>query len=122
MSHIIKCAVKMEDGEALKTACAHLNLTISAFGTHKLWNRQTMDGYAINFEDWEHPVVIDAQGDPHYDNYGGTWGDQDKLDELAQRYAIEKAKNEMAADGYTDTWEEICEETGEIDLVANDYS
>ena len=56
----------------------------------------------MQLPDWQYPVVCDlASGQVQYDNFGGHWGDQKKLDALVQAYAIEKCRIEARKKGHS---------------------
>ena len=40
-------------------------------------------------------VVDTANGQVHYDNFEGRWGEQSQLDRLLQAYAVEKTRMEV---------------------------
>ena len=65
---------------------------------------ETVHGLAVRLRDWKYPVVFDtATGETRYDNYGGHWGKQERLDEFLQAYAVERAKIEARRSGYSVT-------------------
>jgi len=66
--------------------------------------------------DWRYPVVCNAAtGEVRYDNYGGRWGDQARLNEFLQRYALEKARLEARRRGHTITEQSLSD--GSIKLT-----
>jgi hypothetical protein len=49
-----------------------------------------------------YPIVIDTtSGTLSYDNYGGSWGEQQKLDQFVQAYAVAKARQDAHRRGYS---------------------
>ena len=59
------------------------------------------EGLAVELSGWRYPVVCEiATGTLKYDNYRGTWGEQEQLDRFMQAYACEKAKLEARRAGH----------------------
>ncbi|WP_315851082.1 hypothetical protein [Blastopirellula marina] len=46
-------------------------------------------------------VCDTASGQIHFDNYGGRWGKQSRLDAFLQAYSVEKALIEARRKGHT---------------------
>ena len=42
-----------------------------------------------------------ATGEAQYDNYGGRWGDQSRLEQFLQAYAVEQTKIEARRKGHS---------------------
>jgi hypothetical protein len=58
-------------------------------------------GLAVQLPKWRYPAVCDcSNGQVHYDNFGGHWGEQAKLDQFLQAYAVERAKAEARRKGH----------------------
>jgi len=101
LSHIVQIHTQVRDPAAIVAACQRLGLPQPVHKTVKLFSA-TVTGLAVQLPNWRYPVVCDvASGQIKYDNYGGAWGDQAKLDEFLQRYAAEKAKLEARKRGYS---------------------
>ncbi len=50
-------------------------------------------GLGVQLRDWRYPVVFDlTTGESKFDNYGGAWGKQERLNEFLQAYAVEKTQ------------------------------
>ena len=65
---------------------------------------------------WRYPVVCDmASGQVKFDNFGGDWGEQAKLDQFLQAYATEKAKIEARKRGHSVTEQSLAD--GSIKLT-----
>lgn len=100
MSHIVTLQARLHDPHAVAAACHRLSLGAPVQGTTELFSGEAT-GLIVRFPAWEYPVVIDTlTGNVHYDNYGGSWGDQKQLDGFLQMYAVEKAKLEARKKGY----------------------
>ena len=91
MSHIVTIIAQIRDPVAVAAACRRLQLPPPIDGRHQLFAAQA-DGLAVQLRDWRYPVVAHlATGELRYDNFQGRWGDSQRLDELRQAYAVEKA-------------------------------
>lgn len=100
MSHIVTIQTKVRDVDAATAACRRLELAEPTVGTAALFGG-TVDGLLIRLPSWTYPVVVDlATGDVKFDNYGGAWGEQAKLNQFLQMYAVEKAKLEARKKGF----------------------
>ena len=78
----------------------------------------TETGWAVNLRDWKYPVICKIEtGEVAYDNYENRWGDQKRLDELIQRYAVEKTKIEARRKGHSVTEQKL--EDGSVKLTVS---
>ncbi len=94
MSHIVTIKTELRDYTAVSAACRRLELTPPINGTAELFSGQAT-GLIVRLADWTYPVVIDTDtGQVHFDNYNGAWGDQARLDQFMQIYAVERARIE----------------------------
>jgi hypothetical protein len=101
MSHIVTIETKLYDSAALGAACAKLGLAAPVQGTARLFSDEA-SGLLVQLPGWQYPVVVDTEnGTVRYDNYNGRWGDQEQLDHVIQRYAVEKAAIEARKRGYS---------------------
>lgn len=100
MSHIVTIQTKVHDPAAVAAACQRLNLAAPVQGTAQLYSGEAT-GLIVQLPDWQFPVVIDVlTGAVRYDNYGGAWGNQAKLDRFLQMYATEKVRLEARKKGF----------------------
>lgn len=100
MSHIVTIQTQVRDPAAVAAACRRLGLADPVRGTTRLFSGEAA-GLLVQLPDWRYPVVVDtASGVLHYDNYGGSWGEDAQLQRLLQAYAVEKAKLEARKKGY----------------------
>ena len=105
MSHIVEIKTEVRDEQAVKAACARLNLAPPEHKTTRLFNA-TATGLCVQLPGWSYPVVANLEsGQVSYDNYQGHWGDQKHLHSFLQAYAVEKAKIEARKKGH------MCSET-----------
>jgi hypothetical protein len=124
MSHIIQVKhVQMTDPEAVKAGVERIEGAKLIDGmnvrTYTLYS-QKYTGVGIQLEGWHYPVILDLEkGTIYYDNYGGSWGDQARLDELAQAYTVEKMRLEAVQRGYAVQEQE--QEDESIQLVLTQY-
>jgi hypothetical protein len=101
MSHIVTIETKLYDSAALGAACAKLGLAAPVQGTARLFSDEA-SGLLVQLPGWQYPVVVDTgNGTVRYDNYNGRWGEQEQLDRMIQRYAVEKAAIEARKRGYS---------------------
>lgn len=103
MSHIVTIETQVRDPVAIRSACDRLKIDTPRYGeAHMFTNKRT--GWIVRLADWRYPVVCDVNtGKLDYDNYGGAWGDQFRLDQFLQAYAVEKAKLEARRKGHSIT-------------------
>ena len=107
MSHVVKIETQLSDINAIRQSCVHLRLEAPVHGTFELYN-STETGWAVNLRDWKYPVICKVEtGELAYDNYENRWGDQKRLGELIQRYAVEKTKIEARRRGHSVTEQKL---------------
>ena len=100
MSHIVEIKTEIRDEQAVKAACARLNLPLPEHKTVRLFNA-TATGLCVQLPGWSYPVVANLQtGQVSYDNFNGHWGEQKHLHEFLQGYAVEKSKIEAQQKGH----------------------
>lgn len=117
MSHVVKIETQIRDVNAVRQACSRLQLEPPIHETFELYN-STETGWGVRLTDWKYPVVCKVEtGEIAYDNYGGRWGNAQRLDEFMQRYAVEKALVESRRQGYSAT--ETLLEDGSIRVTIN---
>ena len=105
MSHIVEIKTEIRDEQAVKAACARLNLAAPEHKTCRLFSA-TATGLCVQLPGWNYPVVANLQtGQLSYDNFNGHWGEQSHLNKFLQAYAVEKAKIEARKKGH------MCSET-----------
>ena len=103
MSHVVEIKTQVRDVVAARAGCRRLGLPEPVVEEVKLFS-QTVHGLAVRLRDWRYPAVFDTKtGEGRFDNYGGKWGKQERLDEFLQAYAIEKASLEARRQGYSVT-------------------
>ncbi len=117
MSHVVEIQTEVRDPVAVRSACERLKLPAPVQGSHRLFGGEIV-GLGVELPKWRYPVVCDtASGHVRYDNFGGRWGDQARLDEFLQSYAVEKAKIEARRKGHTCTEQQLAD--GSIKLTVN---
>src|SRR5262245_42285737 len=103
MSHIVTIQTKLHDPRAVAAACQRLDLAAPVQGTAKLYSGD-VNGLLVQLPGWQYPLAIDTlTGTVAYDNFGGAWGERQRLDKFLQMYGVEKAKIEARRRGYTVT-------------------
>ena len=101
MSHIVTIATEVRDPSAVAAACRRLALPEPVHGTATLFSGEAT-GLLVKLPDWLYPICIDtASGTLKFDNYSGSWGDQEHLDQFMQAYAVEKARIEARKRGHS---------------------
>ena len=101
MSHTTTIETQVRDPEAVKAACKRLGLAGPINGTTRLFDGEVCNGWAVQLQDWNYPIVCDTDtGKVQHDNFGGRWGKQDKLDAFMAAYAVEKVKIEAKRKGH----------------------
>ena len=117
MSHVVQIETEVRDAVAVGAACQRLKLEAPTQGTAKLFS-SSATGVIVKLPGWRYPAVFDTQsGQARYDNYGGRWGEQVKLDRFLQGYAVEKAKLEARKKGHTVTEQSLAD--GSIKLTVS---
>lgn len=100
MSHTVQCTVKMTDVAVIKQAAKNLQVEyLGQVTDHRMYDGTKVAGHKVQLRGWNHPIVIDSEGNTHYDNYGGSWGDQLELDKFAQEYGLLSLEDEAIAQG-----------------------
>lgn len=99
MSHLVTIATKVRDATAVAAACRRLGLAAPVEGTARLYSGEAT-GLIVQLAGWKYPAVIDTStGTVQFDNFGGHWGEEQKLGQFLQMYAVEKAKAEARRQG-----------------------
>ena len=100
MSHIVEIKTEVRDEAAVRAACTRLQLAAPEHKTVRLFSA-TATGLAVQLPGWNYPIVCNLEtGQVQYDNYGGHWGEQARLNQFLQAYAVEKAKIEGRKKGH----------------------
>ena len=103
MSHIVTIKTEVRDANAVRAACRRLSLAEPVQGKTKLFSGE-VEGLAVQLPDWIYPVVCNLPtGQLHYDNFNGRWGDQSRLNQFLQAYAVEMTKIEARKKGHSVT-------------------
>lgn len=117
MSHIVEIKTEVRDAAAVTAACQRLRLPHPVQGTHRLFSGEVA-GLGVQLPDWKYLAVCQLDtGEIKYDNYRGSWGEQQHLDRFLQAYAVEKAKIEARRRGNTCTEQPLAD--GSIKLTIN---
>ena len=101
MSHVVQIQTQVRDAVAVRAGCKRLGLAEPVEGEVKLFS-ETVTGLAVRLQEWRYPVVFNlTTGESKFDNFGGRWGKQERLNEFLQAYAVEKTKIEARRKGYS---------------------
>ena len=108
---------QIRDVNALRQACNYLQLEPPIQGTYELYN-STEIGWGVQLCDWKYPVVFKVEAsEAAFDNYEGRWGNPQRLEELIQRYAVEKTKIEARRQGHSVTEQSLAD--GSVKLTVS---
>ena len=119
MSHVVTIKSELKDAAAVRAACQRLGLPQPVQGTHRLFTNSAT-GLAVQLPKWRYPAVCDlATGQVTYDNYKGHWGEQAKLDQFLQSYAVEKAKIEARRRGNTCAEQQLADGSIKVTIQVN---
>jgi hypothetical protein len=109
VSHIVQIQTEIRDVAAVQAACRRLGLAAAEHKTVRLFSSQ-VTGLAVQLPGWRYPIVCEtATGRSRFDNFGGQWGEQVKLDQFLQAYACEKAKIEARRRGHSVTEQQLAD-------------
>ena len=101
MSHTVQIQTEVRDPTAVAAACRRLGLPEPVHGTAQLFSGEAT-GILIKLPGWHYAVACDtATGQLRYDNFNGSWGQQEQLDRFMQAYAVEKARLEARRRGHS---------------------
>jgi hypothetical protein len=101
LSHIVEIKTEIRDEQAVRAACTRLQLAAPEHKTVRLFSA-TATGLCVQLPGWSYPLVANLQtGAVRYDNYQGHWGEQSRLNQFLQAYAVEKAKIEARRKGHS---------------------
>lgn len=98
MSHTVTLEIKLRNRGHLRKACQALGVEPTQ-ETVQFYDKRRVTGTVIRFDGWKYPVVIDASGSVHFDDYDGAWGNVDDVHRLQVQYAVAAAQ-EMKAEGW----------------------
>ena len=99
MSHTSTIKTEYTDADVLQESCKQLGWTWLGRAKHELYSSSDI-GLGIQIPGWSYPVIVTDAGQLRYDDYNGRWGDVKQLDELKQRYAVEKTRAACLAKGH----------------------
>ena len=117
MSHIVEIQTEVRDPVALQAACDRIGVPAAVHGEARLFNALA-SGWIVQLKDWRYPAVFDTDtGSVAYDNFGGRWGEQSRLDQLLQAYAVERAKIEARRQGHSVSEQQLAD--GSIKLTVS---
>lgn len=117
MSHIAKVDIQFKDLKSIEAAAKRLSIKCEPVKKYCFYDGTTASGTAVYLNGWKYPVVIKEDGEAVFDNYNGSWGAQDKLDQLKQIYGVEVAKKQARLKGYSVTETQTTD--GKIKLKIN---
>jgi hypothetical protein len=116
MSHVVTIKTQMKDVETLRASCVALGYDFVERAKIRLFDGTQHVGARVKIPGWQYPVAVKPDGTLLYDNYGGAWGAQSKLDALVRRYGVEAVKRQMRLAGRPLISETVMA-NGEVKLV-----
>ncbi len=85
----------------MRCACRRLQLPTPVQDLFQLYSSRAT-GLGVQLPGWRYALVCDTTtGKLAFDNFGGRWGEQSKLDGFLQAYTVEKAKLEARRRGHS---------------------
>jgi hypothetical protein len=87
--------------------------------THRLYSKD-VTGVGIRLDGWKYPVVL-KDGEISYDNFNGSWGRIERLQEFQQAYAVESVKAKAYASGRFMSISEAQREDGCVEIMCSCY-
>jgi len=110
MSHVVSIKTQLKDVTAIRAACQRLGLAQPVHGKAQLYAGQTAEGLLVQLPGWKYPLAINTEsGEVQHDNFQGHWGDDSRLHEFLQSYAIEKVRIESRKKGYVLTEQQLAD-------------
>jgi hypothetical protein len=112
MSHIVTIKTRMKDRALLVEVCRMLGLADPIQGTITGWDGGQASGLLVNLPTWRFPVAVQPDGSVKCERYNAVripdpsgraslvadfgdfqhWGEEARLNQLLQTYAVEAAK------------------------------
>ena len=113
MSHTTRRKAGLVNADVIQRAAHRIGAKYKGVGKAQQYNRRTLNGHRLEIPGFRYDVVIDTKsGDILSDTWGGRWGDDSKIDELQQKYAVEAGKMDAEKKGHE--FQEIPLEDGSI--------
>lgn len=117
MSHTVTIAVNFRDPEALRAACAEMQVPFAERETVTFHDGATHTGMTVRLPEWQYPIVITNPTTVAMDDYNGKWGDRKHLTQLKRLYAAHAAVRSLQRQGYTSV-RRVVLENNHIEVVA----
>jgi hypothetical protein len=99
MSHTVSLKTKVKDRELFKEVARRKGYKVEENARVKFFSSEHR-GLAVYLPNWKYPVVVEEDGTLCYDNYEGTWGEQELLDDLFRDYVQELVLKTALEQGY----------------------
>ena len=115
MSHVVKVSTSFKDLDILRKVCKEKKLVHEIAEPGKTISRKLFDTTvkgvaAVDLPGWQYPVVVAEDGTARLDNYGGSWGKQEVLDDFTQHYARKVTVEQFESQGYRVVDEQVLED------------
>ena len=92
--------VAFKRADALAAAVRACGGDVIGFGTHKLFEREPVEGFGFRLPGWKFPLVATGSGSLCFDDYTGAWGSVADLERLKREYTLAAAEVAAAALGW----------------------
>ena len=90
LSRLVTLQTKIQYASAVRSACDRLRLRQPFSGTHRFFSGE-VTGLAVQLPRWKYPVVCEVTtGQVYYENYGGRWGEKNRLHQFLQACIVEQ--------------------------------
>ena len=99
MSHTATILIQVKCRAAFEKACKRLKIEYSLNESVELFDGTKVTGMTARLKGWRYPVVF-SEGNAHFDNYGGRWGEESELNKFRQVYAAEAAAHKARQQGF----------------------
>jgi hypothetical protein len=104
---LILVKTEVKSIQAIQAACGRLGLSMPKHGRARMFSwegepLQFVEGLLLYLPGWRYPVCINPEnGQMQYDNHKEVWGEQKRLDDFMQAYAVEQARITAFEQGMT---------------------
>jgi len=114
MSHTVKLSVEVKDLDIVQQVCQKKGYQYTAPNANNRLYGGQVAGASVKFPSWTYPVVIAQDGQLHYDNYNGSWGNEKILQEFLHEYSVEKSLNDLSLAGMSAMRQDVVDQSGNL--------
>ena len=118
MSHTLEVkSAEVKDMAVLANVCNRLGYTLTMGQGARLYGGAQSGLASVAIPGWHYPVVVDESGNLKYDNYGGNWGAQEKVNALIHEYSVEATLQSLSLQGMSGFRQEVAQQGGGFQTV-----